>query len=262
MAGKKRRALPGFGLSLGFTLFYLSVLVLIPLAGCFVKASSLSWDEFFEWFDKDELALIFEDADGGRVGKLVRRTPADRPSATPPLETVRDERRGPAGINAIQLLEAQHRDVEALFRRYRTYWLAHHDDRTRAFPEALDVVRGLAAAGHPIGVVTAKIEQGALRTLAHTGLLPYVQAIVGADSCANAKPHPEPVLLALTRLGYPPTEAVLVGDSPHDIAAAKAAGAIAVAALWGACGREALAVAGPDQFLADVAEVPGLVRSL
>jgi sulfate/thiosulfate transport system permease protein len=47
MPGKKRRSLPGFGLSLGYALFYLSLLVLIPLAGCIVKASSLSWADFW-----------------------------------------------------------------------------------------------------------------------------------------------------------------------------------------------------------------------
>lgn len=47
MAGKKRRSLPGFGLSLGYALFYLSLLVLIPLAGCVIKASSLSWADFW-----------------------------------------------------------------------------------------------------------------------------------------------------------------------------------------------------------------------
>jgi pyrophosphatase PpaX len=153
-------------------------------------------------------------------------------------------------------------DVDPLFERYRAYWLEHHDRETRCFPGALETVAALSRAGHPIGIVTAKAERGAYRTLRHTGLLPYVRAVVGADSCANAKPHPEPVLLALTQLGYPATEAVLVGDSPHDIAAARAAGAIAVAALWGACGREALAAGRPDHFLADVAEVPALVRSL
>jgi pyrophosphatase PpaX len=153
-------------------------------------------------------------------------------------------------------------DVQALFDRYRGYWIAHHDAETRAFPGAVEAVEALARAGHPIGIVTAKIEEGAYRTLRHTGLLERVQAVVGADSCANAKPHPEPVLLALSRLGYPPSEAVLVGDSPHDVAAAKAAGAIAVAALWGACGREALAAAGADHFLSSVADVPALVASL
>jgi sulfate/thiosulfate transport system permease protein len=41
-----RRVLPGFSLSLGYTLFYLSVLVLLPLAACFLKAASLSLDQF------------------------------------------------------------------------------------------------------------------------------------------------------------------------------------------------------------------------
>jgi pyrophosphatase PpaX len=152
-------------------------------------------------------------------------------------------------------------DVEVLFQRYRSYWLLHHDEKTAAFPGAVEVVRELAAAGHPIGVVTAKIEQGALRTLAHTGFLPYVGAIVGADTCANAKPHPEPVLLALARLDRPPTEGVMIGDSPHDLAAARAAGAVSVAALWGACGREALAPRA-DHVLERVTDLPALVRTL
>jgi pyrophosphatase PpaX len=153
-------------------------------------------------------------------------------------------------------------DVETLFERYRAYWLARHDERTKAFPGAVEVVSALSAAGHPIGIVTAKIEQGAFRTLRHTGLLPYVQAVVGADSCANAKPHPEPVLLALSRLGASASGALLVGDSPHDIAAAKAAGARAVAALWGACTRPVLEAAGADHFLEHVRDLPALVATL
>jgi hypothetical protein len=46
MVDANRRVLPGFRLSLGFTLSYLSLLVLIPLAACFLKASALSLDEF------------------------------------------------------------------------------------------------------------------------------------------------------------------------------------------------------------------------
>jgi sulfate/thiosulfate transport system permease protein len=43
----KRRILPGFGLTLGFTLLYLSLIVLIPLSATFVKASALGWEAFF-----------------------------------------------------------------------------------------------------------------------------------------------------------------------------------------------------------------------
>ena len=44
---KKRSILPGFGLALGYTLLYLSLIVLIPLAATFIKASSLTWGQFW-----------------------------------------------------------------------------------------------------------------------------------------------------------------------------------------------------------------------
>ncbi len=43
-----RRILPGFGLSLGFTLTYLSVIVLIPLTAVFLKTAGMSWDGFVQ----------------------------------------------------------------------------------------------------------------------------------------------------------------------------------------------------------------------
>jgi sulfate transport system permease protein len=47
MAAKKHSPLPGFGLTLGFTLFYLSAVVLIPLAALTLRASELSWADFW-----------------------------------------------------------------------------------------------------------------------------------------------------------------------------------------------------------------------
>src|SRR5205807_5249653 len=44
---KQRSVLPGFGLSLGFTVLYLSLIVLIPLSATFLKASSLTWPRFW-----------------------------------------------------------------------------------------------------------------------------------------------------------------------------------------------------------------------
>jgi len=42
----KRSVLPGFGLSLGFTLSYLGLIVLIPLSAAFIKAAGMSWADF------------------------------------------------------------------------------------------------------------------------------------------------------------------------------------------------------------------------
>ena len=47
MPSVNRRVLPGFSLSLGYTVFYLSVLVLLPILACFIRAGTLSFEEFW-----------------------------------------------------------------------------------------------------------------------------------------------------------------------------------------------------------------------
>lgn len=48
MVLKQKSILPGFGLALGFTLFYLSFIVLIPLSTLFLKTATLDWSAFWE----------------------------------------------------------------------------------------------------------------------------------------------------------------------------------------------------------------------
>ncbi|MDP3288901.1 MAG: sulfate ABC transporter permease subunit CysT, partial [Methyloversatilis sp.] len=47
MSRSTRRVLPGFNLTLGYTLFYLSVIVLIPLSAVFIKTAELGLAEFW-----------------------------------------------------------------------------------------------------------------------------------------------------------------------------------------------------------------------
>jgi sulfate transport system permease protein len=60
MASANSRVLPGFGLSLGGTLLYLSLIVLIPLAACFLKAAALTWDQFWStvWTERARSAYL------------------------------------------------------------------------------------------------------------------------------------------------------------------------------------------------------------
>ncbi len=48
MNARKTNVLPGLGLSLGFTLLYLSLIVLIPLSATFVKSATMTWPKFWE----------------------------------------------------------------------------------------------------------------------------------------------------------------------------------------------------------------------
>jgi sulfate transport system permease protein len=56
----RRQALPGFSLSLGYTLFYLTVLVLLPVLACFSKAASLSFEQFWAavWTERTRAAYL------------------------------------------------------------------------------------------------------------------------------------------------------------------------------------------------------------
>jgi sulfate/thiosulfate transport system permease protein len=60
MASANRRVLPGFSLTLGYTVFYLGFLVLLPIAACFVKAGSLSLHEFWSavWTERARAAYL------------------------------------------------------------------------------------------------------------------------------------------------------------------------------------------------------------
>lgn len=55
-----RKVLPGFSLTLGYAVFYLCFLVLMPVAACFLKAGSLSFDEFWKavWTDRARAAYL------------------------------------------------------------------------------------------------------------------------------------------------------------------------------------------------------------
>ena len=152
-------------------------------------------------------------------------------------------------------------DVDWLFQRYRAFWLAEHDRRTRLFPGAEALVRTLAARGHPLAIITAKIEAGAERTLAHVGLRALFGAVVAADTVARAKPDPMPVHHALAKLDRTPAEALMIGDSPHDLAAGRGAGTATAGVLWGAASGAALAPLA-DRLLPAMADVLTAVEEL
>lgn len=85
----------------------------------------------------------------------------------------------------------------------------------------------------PVGLFTGASHAAAQILLDRTGLVDHFGTVVGGDEVDRPKPHPEGILLACRRLGVEPGRAAYVGDSPLDLAAARAAGALSVAAAWG-----------------------------
>jgi len=146
--------------------------------------------------------------------------------------------------------------------RYRTFQQEHHFTLARIFPGALDTLQTLKDRGLAMALVTSKGNALAQEALDVTGMAPFIPVLIGADSSDRHKPHPEPVLLALSQLGVAAADAVFVGDSPHDVNAGNAAGVITVAATWGAFSRAQLEVANPDYWLDDITGLPALLATM
>jgi phosphoglycolate phosphatase len=114
---------------------------------------------------------------------------------------------------------------------------AHHlCDRTTLFPGMADMLTLIESRGLPWGVVTNKPARFTRPLLAALGLSERAACVVSGDSTANAKPHPEPLLMAAATLGLPPERCLYVGDAERDVAAARAAGMPVLVATYGYLG--------------------------
>jgi pyrophosphatase PpaX len=121
-----------------------------------------------------------------------------------------------------------------------------HGEPKTLVPGAERTLSRLAAAGFALGLVTSGSRGRVSRDLEALGLRSCFQAVVYAEDASRGKPHPEPLLRSLDLLGLRPPDAAYVGDSPEDIAMARAAGSFAVAVPGGFPNREALRASAPD----------------
>ena len=122
--------------------------------------------------------------------------------------------------------------VEELVDSYREHNEPLHETLA-CFDGMLQVLDTLRAEGRRLGIVTAKRRVTLDLAFARLPLEQYFDVVVTSEQTEHHKPHPEPILLALDRLGAQPHEAAYVGDSPFDMGAARAAGVKAVAVSWG-----------------------------
>lgn len=140
-------------------------------------------------------------------------------------------RRGGASLREQMAAIAPDR-VEELVISYRRHNGPLHD-QLQCCPGMLDVLERLHAEGRRLGIVTAKRRETVELAFARLPLRDYFETIVAADDTLRQKPDPEPILLALERLGVEAGDAAYIGDSPFDIGAARAARVDAIGVTWG-----------------------------
>ncbi len=146
-------------------------------------------------------------------------------------------------------------EMDALIATYREFNLGNHDRMVRPFPGVSDMVSAIRAAGMETGVVTSKAREGTRRGLRLVGLEEEFDVLVCVDDVVHPKPHPEPVLTAVARLGADPATTIYIGDSVHDMHSGRAAGVLTGGALWGPFPQSDLEPAFPTVWFAGPKDV-------
>lgn len=144
--------------------------------------------------------------------------------------------------------------LEEMIAEYRRFSNERFQDLVYLCPGVKEGLEKLQAAGIKLAVVTSRVRQTTLYGLRLFGLEAFFPVVVTMDDVSSHKPRPEPVLKGIELLQLAPGEAVMIGDSPHDILAARAAGVTSVAAGWSKIPRERLLAASPDVIVNNMEE--------
>jgi phosphoglycolate phosphatase len=125
----------------------------------------------------------------------------------------------------------------------------------RIFPGVAQTLDALELAELPLCCITNKESRFAVPLLEAAGLRERFPITVCADRPEDRKPSPNMLLAACRELGVDAANLLHVGDSPSDIAAARAAGCRVVTVTYGYSDRDVLAAARPDGLLDDLEKI-------
>jgi phosphoglycolate phosphatase len=171
----------------------------------------------------------------------LNRALAEQGSAPLPLEYVRTliGRGAPILVQrVVARLSARPWPVDAvlLLQRFYFHYDALHERQeyeARVYPGVAAGLARLHAEGMRVGVVTNKPRHTAAALLVRLGLSQWIDVVVGGDTAAQRKPHPQPLLHACAALQVLPAHTLMVGDSSIDVQAARAAGMRIVCVPYG-----------------------------
>lgn len=147
--------------------------------------------------------------------------------------------------------------ITALTDRYRHHYL-HDVTPSPLFVGAEGLLRGWHAQGLLLAVATGKSRRGLDRVLDETGLRPLFITSRGADE-ARSKPDPLMLEQILAELGLLPRQAVMIGDSVHDMAMAEAIAMPRIGVSWGVDNRDALSRHRPSAVVDTMAALQQLL---
>ncbi|MFH1224658.1 MAG: HAD-IA family hydrolase [Candidatus Diapherotrites archaeon] len=151
-----------------------------------------------------------------------------------------------------ELVESGRRGRAEMVNRYLEIYKEDALGKGRLFPGAKEALFALKRAGLTLAIATGKRHESAELMLEKLGIRKLFAAVVAVDDVENGKPAPDIAERVLELTGMRKEDALIVGDTVHDIEMGKSAGIKTCAVTYGVHSRAALEKAEPD-FMADKA---------
>jgi N-acetyl-D-muramate 6-phosphate phosphatase len=127
----------------------------------------------------------------------------------------------------------EHPDYSALREIFLDYYERNICVHTRLFGDTAALVEELEGRGMPWGIVTNKPHRFTLPLMQALGYAERAACLISGDTCARAKPHPDPLLKASEIMGALAANCLYLGDDLRDMQAANAAGMRGIIASYG-----------------------------
>ena len=139
--------------------------------------------------------------------------------------------------------------------RFLEHYAAHNGRTAKLYPGVREGIDHAKRLGIAMCCVTNKLQSFSEALLALTGLDRDFAFVQGGDALPKAKPDPLPLRHAASRLGFAPSECLMVGDSSNDAHAARAAGMPVVLVGYGYSEDLPVSEIDCDAVVASIADV-------
>ncbi|MGB5932030.1 MAG: HAD family phosphatase [Anaerolineae bacterium] len=164
--------------------------------------------------------------------------------------------KGPGEITAaLWGEEAEAGLIEEITEMRQKIFAERYRQLVEAFPKAREFLCLLKDSGRRIVLASCAHQEDVEYFIGSLGLRPCINEYVSADDVDRCKPRPDIFELALRRADVEPQEAVAIGDSVHDVLAARALGIPVIALLSSGAKEERLKAAGASEICNDVREL-------
>lgn len=151
-------------------------------------------------------------------------------------------------------------ETEVMVEKYLEWNAAHHDELIKEYDAVVSTLEQLKEMGIRLVIVSTKRRVGIEKGLQAMGAMHLFEFYIGLDDVAFVKPHPEPVLLALEKLGLEKEDVIMIGDNSHDIEGGKNAGVRTAGVAWSLKGEAFLQQFKPDYMLQHMTDLLTIVK--